>query len=126
MISVGFRRFDVEAADFPIAVTASTDAGALPILAEVAFEFQDVTTGGVTTRTAAFQNNGDQTATLAIPAPPVPCNIIFAVQVRFPASNPVDKPLKLTFVTPDNQKALDKIFPDDVPIVFGNFVMHFR
>ena len=126
MIQVGFRAYDVEANDFPILVTASTEASALPDIAPVTFLLQDVNTGAVTSRTGKFHDNGDKTATLTIGIPGSPCNIVFAIQVRFPASNPADKPLNIKFVSTDNQKALDKILPGDLPIVFANYVMQFR
>jgi hypothetical protein len=126
MIQVGFRTYDAEANDFPIVVTASTDAKVLPDLAPVTFRLQDVTTGQITKRQGTFTSNGDKAATLSIAVPDSPSNVVFAVQVRFPAGNPTDKPLKLTFLSKDNQKALDRILPGDLPIVFANYVMHFR
>src|SRR5438445_5428929 len=126
MINRGFRTYDIESDDFPITVTASTEVNQLPDLAAVAFLFQDVSTGTVTTRQEVFKSDGNRTAKLIINAPDTACNIVFAIQVRFPAANPMDKPLKLQFVSSDNQKAKDEISPEDKPIVFANFVMHFR
>jgi hypothetical protein len=126
MIQVGFRTYDVEANDFPIVITASTNATVLPDLAPVTFRLQDVKTGQITTREGTFTSNGDNTSSASVTVPASPSNIVFAVQVRFPAGNPVDKPLKLTFLSKDNQKALDTILPGDLPIVFANYVIHFR
>ena len=47
MINTGFRTYDIEADDFPITITVSTDASVLPDLAPVAFLFQDPDTGAV-------------------------------------------------------------------------------
>src|SRR5262245_44471070 len=126
MITQGFRTYDIEANDFPITITASTDAAKLPDLASVAFLFQDVASGAVIPGKEVFHNGPNKTATLTLNAPSTPCNVVFAVQVRFPAANPADKPLKLLFLSSDNQRARDEILPEDKPIVFANYVMHFR
>ena len=125
MISQGFRTYDIEANDFPISFTASTDASKLPNLPPVTFRFQDGTTEDVTTRKVEWVKEG-KTAKLVLKAPSKPCNVVFAVVVRFPASNPLDKPVKLLFESADNQKAKDDIFPESLPIVFANYVMQFR
>ena len=126
MIQTGFRAYDVETNDFPIVITASTDAATLPDLAPVTFLFQNVQTGAVTSREANFVTAANNTATMSIAIPASPGNIVFALQVRFPASNPAGTPLKLAFVSADNQKAADKVLPGDLPIVFSNYLMHFR
>jgi hypothetical protein len=126
MISQGFRTYDIEDDDFPITFTASTDFTALPELAPVVFIFQDVTTGRLSSRKQSFKKGGENKATLVLKAPPTPCNIVFAVQVRFAAITPIDMPLKLLFVSSDDQKAKDEIRPEDKPLVFANYVMHFR
>jgi hypothetical protein len=126
MINSGFRTYDIESDDFPITVNASTDAEKLPDLAPVAFLFQDVNTGIVTRRKEIFKKSDEKAASLMIEKPDTTCNIVFAVQVRFPAANPTDKPLKVQFVSSDNQKAKDEIPPEDTPIVFANYVMHSR
>lgn len=126
MINRGFRTYDIEEDDFPITITASSDAEELPDLAPVSFVFQDVNTGDVTRRKISFKENDNETATLTIKPPDTPCNIVFAIQVRFPATNPIDQPLELLFVSNDNQRAKDEILPEDMPIVFANYVMHSR
>ena len=126
MINSGFRKYDIESDDFPITVNASTEADKLPDLAPVVFLFQDVNTGAVTTREEIFKKSGDKAASLTIKKPDTTCNIVFAIQVRFPAANPTDKPLKLQFLSSDNQKAKDDIPPEDTPIVFANYVMQSR
>jgi len=126
MINTGFRKYDIESNDFPITITASPDADKLPDLAPVAFLFQDVSSGAVTSQEETFQKGGAKEAKLTIKKPEMTCNIVFAIQVRFPASNPTDKPLKLEFLSNDNQKAKDEIPPENIPIVFGNYVMHSR
>jgi len=126
MISQGFRNYEIESNDFPITFTASTDASRLPDLAEISFKIQDVANGTTTRKRVPFKMNPNKTATLVLTAPPGPCNITFALQVRFPATNPKDKPLNLLFVSADNQKAKDEVMPEDQPIVFANYVMKFR
>jgi len=126
MISQGFRTYDIEADDFPITFTATTDASKFPELAPVTFLFQDVATGTVSRKKRTFVQDGAKAATLVLEAPDVPCNIVFSLVVRFPAANPVDKPLHLLIVSDDDQKAKDDIPPEDMPIVFANYVMRFR
>ena len=126
MISQGFRTYDIEANDFPITFTASTDDAVLPDLAPVVFLFQDVTSGAITRKRLKFKETANGTATLELKELAGPCNVVFAIQVRFPAATPTDRPLKLLLVSNDNQKAKDAIPPEDKPIVFANYVMHFR
>lgn len=126
MISQGFRTYDIEADDFPMTFNASTDASKLPDLAPVTFFFQDVATGAITKKKRSFIKEGPKAATLVLPAPEVPCNIVFSLVIRFPAANPVDKPVHLLIVSADDQKAKDDIPPEDMPIVFANYVMRFR
>jgi hypothetical protein len=125
MTQTEFRTYDVAADDFTIVVTASTDAAALPDIAPFAFTPKDATTGSPTKRDGSFTGKGN-TSSLSIAAPSSPSDISFTFQVRFPASNPVDKPLKLTFLAKSGQSVLDQILPADLPIVFANYVMHFR
>jgi hypothetical protein len=126
MTQTGFRTYDVAAGDFPIVAKASTDAAVLPDLAPVTFALQDVATGANTTCEETFTSNGDNTSSLAIKVPACPSNIMFTLQVRFPAGNPADKPLKIAFLAKDNTSVLDTVLPGDMPIVFANYVMHFR
>jgi hypothetical protein len=125
MTQAGFRSYDAVAGDFPIVAKASTDATALPDLAPVTFAVQDVATNQITTREVTFKSNGDNTSSLSIEVPASPSNIMFALQVRFPAGNPADKPLKIAFLAKNNTSVLDTVLPGDMPIVFANYVMHF-
>lgn len=126
MISQGFRTYDIEADDFPIKFTASTEASKLPEIAPVTFLFQDVATGAISRKKRTFIIDGAKVASLVLEAPDVPCNIVFSLVVRFPAANPADKPLRLLIVSDDDQKAKDDISPEEMPIVFANYVMRFR
>ena len=121
-----FRTYDADASDFPATITASTTAAALPAIANVAFRIQDVSTGAISSKTLKFLDNGDDTSTLTLTVPDSPCNLTFAVQVRFPASNPVDVPLKLVFAGANGSTLSDKIFPETLPVVFANYVAHYR
>jgi hypothetical protein len=122
-----FRTFESDVSDYPATLTASTTTDELPTIATVSFRIQDVKTGVVTSKTLKFVDNGDGTATLTLAvAPDSPCNLAFAIQVRFPASNPVESPMKLVFKGANGTTATDKIFPESMPIVFANYVVHFR
>ncbi len=127
MTRTKFRTYDSDKSDYPATLTASTSADELPTLASVVFRIQDVNTGTVTSKTLKFVDNGDGTATLTLAAAPdSPCNLAFAVQVRFPANNPVDTPMKLVFKGANGSSVTDKIFPESMPIVFANYVVHYR
>ena len=128
MISQGFRTYDLEADDFPITFNASTDASKLPDLPQdVTFLFLDVNTGSRTKKKRSFVKNGAKSATLALDAAPGgPCDILFTLPVRFPAANPLDKPLQLLIVSSDGQKVKDEIRPEDEPIVLAHYVIRFR
>ena len=127
MISQGSRKYEIEADDFPITFNASTDASKLPELSQITFLFLDVNTGSHTKKKKSFSKNGAKSAELVLDvAPDGPCDILFTLVVRFPASNPVDKPLQLLIVSDDDQKAKDEIKPEDEPIVLAHYVMRFR
>jgi hypothetical protein len=126
MTKTEFRHYNVGTNDFPLVITASSDADTLPDLAQVTFRIQDVAAGTVTSQRLAFQPGASKTATLTVPAPASASNVVFAVQVRFPATNPPDKPLKLTFAPATGPTQPDEIPPDNKPIVFGNYVLQFR
>jgi len=128
MISKGSRTYDIEADDFPITFNASTDASKLPGLGDdVTFLFLDVNTGSRTKKKRSFTKNGAKSAKLVLDAAPDgPCDILFTLPVRFPAANPIDKPLQLLIVSDDDQKAKDEIKPEDEPIVLAHYVMRFR
>ena len=124
MEKIAFRHYKSSASDFPLVIAVSTKSATLPDLSDVEFDFHDVSSGGTTAQILKFVSDAAQSASLTVPRPASSCDMMFTIQVAFPAAS--DEPLQVSFKPATGSALRNSIKPDDVPIVFGNYVIQFR